>query len=320
MKKNSKRILVAILIQQYQPITVSELIKKAEENKFSLEDRDEINEIVENMKRRDLISIMFLSRKNQRVTAYGMAKPIFKNIPENAMLKNILPSMEKSPEAADFLKKLENKNENGSETETKKARELQYRNYKKVEVTLENLAPIVGGNLNKPAKLSPEVESKIHEIEQEKKDKEKKKKKDKEEEDKEDMSIAYLSRDLNGNVVFYPNQIRQYLIKLLRPFGVADSAADHLRYQNSLIEPSGFGIEQWPVIVNGKGRGVKSAESLNVGSKIHLKFLFPFKGTKIETGEQLKKAFETLAEVTGLGCYSKKYGRCKLVDFKVSEM
>jgi hypothetical protein len=69
------------------------------------------------------------------------------------------------------------------------------------------------------------------------------KKNKKDDEKMVDIEKAYLSRDLTGNIVFFPNYIRQYLIKLLRPKGVADSASEHLRIKNASIEVNGLGVE-----------------------------------------------------------------------------
>jgi len=296
---NNKRILIAILIQQYQPVTVDDIIKKSNENGIELDDKDEVQDIIENLKRRDLVSVVYITKNNKKISAYGMSKPIFKKIPETAMIKDILPSFEKSKEGKKFLEELE-----GQSSDTKKGRELGYRDYQLVEITLQNIAPIVGGSVNKPHKLSPEVQTKFKQIETEHKDLEK----------------AYLPRDSSGEIVFYPNHIRQYIIKLLRPMGLADSASGHIRFDNeTVVEPNGLGVEQWPVIINGSGRGIKTAESLLVGSKIKLRFLFPFIGTKITSAAQLKKAFETFAPFTGFGCYNTRYGRCKLLSMNVSK-
>jgi len=315
LDENGKRILITILIQQYQPLTIQEIINKAEENEFILDNINEVQEFVENLKRRDLVSVIYLTRNNQKVTGFGMSKPIFKKIPENAMLKDILPSFEKSKEGKEFLKTLE-----GQSSDTRKGKELGYRDYKNIEIILENISPIVGGTVNKPNKLSPEVESKFKELE----DKEKKKKKiksdDKDDKEVERIEKSYLSRDINGNIVFFPNQIRQYLIKLLRPKGIADSASEHIRFKNASIKPNGLGVEQWPVIINGQGRGIKTAESLLPGAKIHLNFLFPFTGTKIKTQKDFEDALNSLCEYTGLGCYAKRYGRCKFISMTVKNI
>jgi hypothetical protein len=313
LDENSEMILVTILIQQYQPMSVFDIINKAKDNGFDIDDEENIQEIVENLKRRDLISVIYVTRNNQKITAYGMSKPIFKKIPETAMLKDILPSFEKSKEAKDFLKLLDNQTSN-----TTKGKDLGYRDYKSIEIVIENMSPIVGGSLNKPKKLTPEVENKFKEIEQENKGKKKSKNDDLEE--KEKVEKAYLIRDYEGNIVFTPNQVRQYFIKLLRPKGLADSASEHIRFKNATVEPNGLSVEQWPLIINGVGRGVKTAESLLPGAKIHFNFLFPFTGTKIKNQTELENAFKTLCEYTGFGCYSKKFGRCKFVSIKVRDI
>ena len=158
LEKDEEKVLVGIIVQQFQPITKQGVIKEANKLDFEL-DEDETIYILENMQRRDIASVIYKSVNNKRVKAYGMAKPMFKKCPEIAQLKDMLPTLIKSKGAKDFLKVLE-----GESSGTKKKRELGYRDYKKVKIKLLTTQPIVGGSLQKPKEIDSEIKKKVSEI------------------------------------------------------------------------------------------------------------------------------------------------------------
>lgn len=307
--EDKDKILIGIVTQQFQPVTSQDVLVQAKKIGYELEVEDIIY-VLENMQRRDLLSVIYQSRGNKRVKAYGMAKPIFKKCPEVAHLKDMLPTLIKNKEAKEFLKELE-----GQSSDTKKKRELGYREYKEIVVEYETVATLVGGSLNKPEKLAPEIKSTIEKLEKEKSKKKKT--------DEEYGAISYIERDFDGQPILRPNSIRQYFIKNLRIAGVGETAMNQVHFNKANIEPNGhkYRIEQWPIIVGGRGRGVKSAEALPPGIKIKTKFTYPFIGTKITTPDKLKKVLEYQAENgIGFGCYTKKYGKCKLISFEVNKL
>lgn len=306
---DENKVLVGIVVQQFQPVTSNDVIQKAQEMGKEIENEDVIY-ILENMQRRDLLSVAYQTKDNKKIKAYAMAKPMFKKCPEMAHLKDMLPTLTKSKEAKEFLKLLE-----GQSSDTKKARELGYRDYKVVKIKLETIEPIVGGNLNRPLSIAKEIEGKVKELES------KAKKKKNSEEDF--GQIAYFNRNPQGELIYSSNQVRQYFLKNLRIAGVGETAVNQIYFNNAQIETNGhkFYVEQWPVIVGGQGRGIKSAESLPAGISIELSFSYPFTGTKIKSPEQLKKVLEFITtNGRGFSSYSKKYGKCKLVDFQVEEL
>ncbi len=228
-----------------------------------------------------------------------MSKPMFKKSPEMAHLKDMLPTLTKSKEAKEFLKTLE-----GETSDTKKIRELGYRDYKLVKLKLETIEPIVGGNLNKPSIIAKEIEEKVNALES----KAKKKKTD------EDLGqIAYFNRDAQGELIYTPNQVRQYFLKNLRIAGIGETAVNQVYFNSASINQNGhkFYVEQWPILVGGQGRGVKSAEALPAGISIELSFSYPFTGTKVKSSDQLKNVLEFITvNGRGFSSYSKKFGKC----------
>lgn len=307
--KDQETVLVGIIVQQFQPVTSKDVLKRADNLGYALDEADVIYTL-ENMQRRDILSIMFREKGNLREKAYGMAKPVFKKIPEVAHLKDMLPTLIKSKQAKDFLRQLE-----GETSDTTKKRELGYRDYKQVKIKLLTTQPIVGGSLNRPANLSPDVEKKLEDI----------KKKSKKNEAQEDAQIseAFISRDSQGNFIYTPNQVRQYFLKNLRIAGLGDSAVNQIYFNPAKINPNGHKayLEQWPIIINGQGRGVKTAEALPAGVEIDVGFSFPFTGTKIDSPEKLKQILEFIVQNgVGFSSYSKKFGKCELADFRVEKM
>lgn len=303
------KILVGIIVQQFQPITSNEVIAQGTKLGYELE-QEEVIYVLENMQRRDLLSVVYQSKNNKRVKAYGMSKPIFKKCPETAHLKDILPSLINKKEYKDFLDMLE-----GQTSDTKKKRELLYRDYKTVSIELETIQPIVGGSLNKPKVISQEIKETLKKIE------EGKKKKKTEEESME--SISYLNRNYEGKPYYPSNAVRQYFLKNLRIAGLGDTAVNQIDFNEAIVEPNGhkFYVEQWPVIIGGQGRGIQSAEALPPGITIKTQFSFPFTGTKIESPEKLKKVIEYQARNgRGFSSYSKKFGKCKLTQFDVKRL
>lgn len=308
--ENTDKILVGIIVQQFQPITSQEVISQAEELGYTLEQEDVIY-VLENMQRRDLLSVIYQDRNNLRVKAYGMSKPLFKKCPEVAHLKDLLPTLVNKKEYRDFLKMLE-----GQSSDTKKQRELGYRDYKTIYLEFETTAPIVGGSLNKPKFIADEIKNKVAEIE--------KKGAEKNNENGDQVEgIAYLHRDVNDAPYYPVNMVRQYFLKNLRIAGLGDAAINQIDFNNAIIEKNGhkYGLEQWAVIIDGRGRGVKTAECLPAGILIKTQLSFPFTGTKINSPEMLRKVIEYQAENgRGFSCYSKKYGKCKLVVFEEKKL
>jgi hypothetical protein len=311
--EDKNKVLVGIIVQQYQPLTSNKVIKIAEDMKTELEIEDVIY-VLENMHRRDLLSVAYQTKDNKKIKAYAMAKPMFKNCPETAQLKDMLPTLTKSKEAKEFLKMLE-----GQTSETTKAKELGYRDYKIVKLKLETTQPIIGGNLNKPLSIAKEIEGKIKEIES------KAKKKKNNEEDFGQM--AFFNRNAQGELIYSPNQVRSYFLSNLRIAGIGGAAIDNIYFNEAKIEPNGhkFYIEQWPVLITSgnttKGRGVKSAEALPAGITIELSFSYPFTGTKVKSTDQLKNVLQFITvNGRGFSSYSKKFGKCKVVDFQTEEL
>ncbi len=307
--EDENKVLVGIVVQQYQPVTSNGVIEIAKNLGKEMEIEDVIY-VLENMQRRDLLSVAYQTKDNKKVKAYAMGKPMFKKSPEMAHLKDMLPTLTKSKEAKEFLKMLE-----GQTSETKKVRELGYRDYKLVKLKLDTIEPIVGGNLNKPSSISKEIEGKIKELES------KSKKKKNTEEDF--GQIAYFNRNPQGELIYSSNQVRQYFLKNLRIAGIGETAVNQIYFNSASINANGhkFYVDQWPVIVGGQGRGIKSAEALPAGISIELSFSYPFTGTKIKSPDQLKKVLEYITvNGRGFSSYSKKYGKCKLVEFGVEEL
>lgn len=310
--EDQDKVLVGIIVQQYQPITSSGVIEIAKNLGKEIEMEDTVY-VLENMQRRDLLSVAYQTKDNKKIKAYAMSKPMFKKSPEIAHLKDLLPTLTKSKEAKEFLKTLE-----GQTSDTKKVRELGYRDYKFVTLELETVQPIVGGNLNKPLMIAKEIEVKVKELES----KMKKKKTD------EDFGqLAYFNRNTEGELVYSPNQVRQYFMTNLRIAGIGGAAIDNIYFNEAKIEANGhkFYVEQWPVLITSgnttTGRGVKSAESLPAGVSIQLSFSYPFTGTKIKSPDQLKNVLEFITvNGRGFSSYSKKFGKCKLVEFKAEEL
>lgn len=306
--EDQDKVLVGIVVQQYQPLTSNEVIKKVKDMGTELEIEDVVY-VLENMHRRDLLSVAYQTKDNKKIKAYAMSKPMFKKSPEMAHLKDLLPTLTKSKEAKEFLKVLE-----GETSDTKKVRELGYRDYKLVKLKLETIEPIVGGNLNKPLSIAKEIEQKVNELES----KAKKKKTD------EDLGqIAYFNRNVLGELIYSPNQVRQYFLKNLRIAGIGETAINQIYFNAAFISNNGhkFYIEQWPILVGGQGRGIKSAEALPAGITIGLSFSYPFTGTKVKSPEQLKNVLEFITvNGRGFSSYSKKFGKCKVVDFKADEL
>ncbi len=234
---------------------------------------------------------------------------MFKKCPEMAHLKDMLPTLTKSKEAKEFLKMLEEQT-----SETKKVRELGYRDYKLVKIKLETIESIVGGNLNRPSSIAKEIEAKVKELES----------KTKKKSTEEDFGqVAYFNRNPQGELIYSSNQVRQYFLKNLRIAGIGETAVNQIYFNNAQIQTNGhkFYIEQWPVIVGGMGRGIKSAESLPAGLTIELSFSYPFIGTKIKSPGQLRKVLDFITtNGRGFSSYSKKFGKCKLVEFKAEEL
>lgn len=295
---NEEKILVGILVQQNQPITAKELIDKASDVGYAL-DYDEVIYVLKNMQRKDLVSVVYKNSKGMKLEGYGMSKPMFKNCPETAHLKDMLPTLVKDKAASKFLKALEEQS-----SDSKKVKELSYRDYKKVTIKLLTTEKIVGGSLNKPQALPADVEAAIKGA--------------------DDVdNISYFNRDSSNTLVFTRNQVRQYFMKNLRLAGLGETAVNQIYFNEAVIQPNGhkYSIEQWPIIINGMGRGVKNAECLPAGVEITTSFVFPFKGTKITTEDQLKSVINFFtANGVGFSSYAKKYGRCTLVDFKVENI
>jgi len=310
---DENKVLVGIIVQQYQPLTSNEVIKIATDLGKEIEYEDVVY-VLTNMQRRDLLSVTYETRDNKKIKAYAMSKPMFKKSPEMAHLKDMLPTLTKSKEAKEFLKILE-----GQTSDTKKIRELGYRDYKIVKLKLETTESIIGGNLNKPSSIAKEIEGKVKELES------KTKKKNTSEEDFGQM--AFFNRNIKGELIYSPNQVRQYFMSNLRIAGIGGAAIDNIYFNEATIQPNGhkFYVEQWAVLITSgnttTGRGVKSAEALPAGITIELSFSYPFTGTKIKSSDQLKKVLEFITvNGRGFSSYSKKFGKCKLVEFNAEEL
>lgn len=308
--KDIEKILIGIIVQQFQPVTFEDVIEEAKKLDYELEKEDVIY-VLENMQRRDLLSVIYTSRENVRVKAYGMAKPIFKKCPEVSQIKGkgLLPSLINKKENKEFLDLLEGKTSN-----TEKNRPLGYREYKNINLVFETITTIVGGSINEPEVMPEEIEEKVLEI---------KKLASKKKKEMIILGTGYFNRDIDGEIIYTPNQVRQYLLKNLRIDGVGEAAINQNYFDKAKILRNGhkFHIEQWSIIIDGKGRGIKTAEALHPPVRLEVSFRFPFVGTPITTPETLKQVIAYQAEHgVGFSCYCKKFGKCKLIDFQVEEL
>lgn len=308
---SEEKILIALLVQAFQPTDAQTIQKKAQSQGYDDIVIEDITYVLENMQRRDLLSVIFSRKNNTRVKQYGMAKPLFKKCPEIAHIKDLLPSFAKKKEAKVFLETLE-----GNSSETKKIRNLGYRDWQMVHVKLKTISPIVGGSLNRPDNIDPDLQKEEVKL---------KKEKGKAKKNKEDdvFDIGYFNRDFDGNIIMTPNQVRQYFKSKLYVAGVGETALGYVQFSKAVINHGNCTpyFEQWPVIVQGQGRGVKTAEAFPSGVEITTEFIYPFTGTKIKTPEQLKQVLKTLAPIgLGFSCFGKKFGCCELIDFKATNL
>lgn len=127
---------VAVAIQKTGQSTIEE-IQEFIQNTWNLTlTIAKIKRICDQFKKRDICSQNYIREENGEMkTAYSMSKPIYKNIPETAHLKDLI----NLPESNELLKQFENTEGSGS-----KIRLPNIRDYKKYKLTFEVMDHVLG--------------------------------------------------------------------------------------------------------------------------------------------------------------------------------
>ena len=90
--ENEEIIAIAIAVQKVGQSTVEEIIENSKDL-FNIEIKPKkAKRICEQFRKRDIFSLNYVQNDETNIseTAYSMAKPIYKNIPENAHLKDLI--------------------------------------------------------------------------------------------------------------------------------------------------------------------------------------------------------------------------------------
>lgn len=132
-------VAVVIAVQKLGQATNNEIRRYIKENcagEVEIPSKSLIKDIAERMKKKDIFSVNYVGAEHEN--AWSMAKPVFKNIPENAHLKDIVAS----EEAKEFLGIMEAKKGSGT-----KERKPDICNYVFLTVEFEVLDKILGGQM-----------------------------------------------------------------------------------------------------------------------------------------------------------------------------
>lgn len=159
-----------------------------------------------------------------------------------------------------------------------------WRNFVKLELTIENIDPILGGR-----PMDPQVNGKTVFP-------------------REDKKLVVPINWMYG--LTRDNQA------LMNVVGLHRHCAWGKGYWQGDIETI---TKTAPVVVRGKGVGVSQYESIPSGNRFIVTVRFPMVGCSINDIDQIKKWFDMLAEtpIKGLGANSKAYGgRIRLLDIK----